>query len=164
MNLSTKGRYAVMAMADLARQGHGAVVSLAEIAERQAISLTYLTQLFNKLRRAGLVISVRGPGGGYRLAMAPGKVRIADVMFAVEEPFRTTRCEGEPGMGCQCNERCLTHDLWDALGAHIASFLSAVTLDDVIGGDPFAFVGPAAAADPNAAPAPGSGKVSGLNA
>lgn len=142
MNLTTKGRYAVMAMADLARQGPGATVSLADIADRQAISLTYLVQLFNKLRRAGLVTSARGPGGGYRLAAEPGKTAVSDIMFAVEEPFRTTRCSGRPGTGCGCSDRCLTHDLWEALGAHIASFLSAVTLADVIDGDPFSFVAP----------------------
>lgn len=142
MNLSTKGRYAVMAMADLARHAGGGAVTLAEIADRQAISQTYLVQLFNKLRKAGLVVSARGPGGGYRLSAHPGAIRISDIMFAVEEPFRTTRCHGRPGHGCLCGERCLTHDLWDALGAHIAAFLSAVSLADVIDGDPHSFVAP----------------------
>jgi len=142
MKLSTKGRYAVMAMADLAHNVDAGAVSLAEIAERQSISLNYLVQLFNKLRKAGLVVSARGPGGGYRLAAPIGEVRISDIMFAVEEPFRTTRCHGRPGKGCLCGERCMTHDLWDALGAHIAAFLSAVTLADVIDGDPHAFVAP----------------------
>ena len=141
MNLSTKGRYAVMAMADLARHGRTGPVALSAIAARQAISLTYLVQLFAKLRKAGLVTAGRGPGGGYRLAAPADEVRISDIMFAVEEPFRTTRCI-RPGVGCGCTERCLTHDLWDALGAHIASFLAAVTLADVVEGDPRAFVAP----------------------
>ena len=142
MNLSTKGRYAVMAMADLASQGRGTTVSLAGIAERQSISLTYLVQLFNKLRHSGLVTSVRGPGGGYKLTAVPADIAISDIMFAVDEPFKTTRCSGGPGAGCACGERCLTHDLWDALSAHIASFLNAVTLEDVIDGNPFSFVAP----------------------
>lgn len=142
MNLSTKGRYAVMAMSDLARHGEDGAVTLAAIAERQSISLNYLVQLFNKLKRAGLVVSARGPGGGYRLAAPASETRVSDIMFAVEEPFRTTRCLGEPGQGCLCGDRCLTHNLWDALGAHIAAFLSAITLADVIDGDPYAFVAP----------------------
>jgi Rrf2 family iron-sulfur cluster assembly transcriptional regulator len=142
MNLSTKGRYAVMAMTDLAGRDQSAAVTLAAIAERQAIPLSYLVQLFNKLKKAGLVISTRGPGGGYRLAAPASRICVSDIMLAVEEPFRTTRCPGVAGHGCLRGARCLTHDLWDALGAHIAAFLSTVTLADVIDGSPHSFVAP----------------------
>ena len=142
MNLSTKGRYAVMAMADLASHADSGSVTLAAIAERQAISLNYLVQLFNKLKKAGLVIAARGPGGGYRLAAPASEIRVSDIMFAVDESFRTTRCPGGTGQGCVGGERCLTHDLWDALSAHIAAFLSTVTLADVVSGDPRALVAP----------------------
>lgn len=142
MKLTSKGRYAVMAMADLARNGAGRPVSISDVGLRQAISVSFLEQIFNMLRRAGMVESVRGPGGGYRLALDPFEVRISDIMFAVEEQVRTTRCEGRPGVGCTCSGPCLTHDLWEALGAHIASFLSSVTLGDVVGGNALAFVAP----------------------
>ncbi|RME95270.1 MAG: Rrf2 family transcriptional regulator, partial [Alphaproteobacteria bacterium] len=133
MQVSTKGRYAVMAMADLAVAGEGAVVSLAEISGRQQISLAYLEQLFAKLRRAGLVESVRGPGGGYRLASDAGSITLNAVMAAVDEPVKMTRCTSEMKGGCVAENRCLTHDLWRSLGDHIVSFLSAVTLADVAG-------------------------------
>jgi Rrf2 family iron-sulfur cluster assembly transcriptional regulator len=133
MKLSSRGRYAVMAMADLAGQSSDGPVTLADIASRQAISQSYLEQLFAKLRRAGLVTSVRGPGGGYRLAKPADETRIADVILAVDEPIRATRCQGVVGKGCQAKgERCLTHDLWDELGRHIYLFLSGVTLEDVV--------------------------------
>lgn len=134
MRLSTKGRYAVMAMADLARHERGRAVCLAEIAARQDISLPYLEQLFARLRRRGLVKSVRGPGGGYRLARPAAQVPISDVVLAVDEPLRTTRCSGHDSVkGCMPGgERCLTHDLWDALGAQIQQFLAGVSLEDVI--------------------------------
>lgn len=132
MQLSSKGRYAVMAMADLATAGDGIVVSLAAISARQHISLPYLEQLFAKLRRAGLVESVRGPGGGYRLAATAGNITLAEVMAAVDEPVKMTRCtSGEPG-GCVVGNRCLTHDLWRSLGEHIIGFLDGVTLADVV--------------------------------
>jgi Rrf2 family iron-sulfur cluster assembly transcriptional regulator len=134
MRLSTKGRYAVMAMVDLA--GHGAPtqpVALAEIAERQGISLSYLEQLFAKLRRAGLVASVRGPGGGYRLGHAAGDVRVADIIMAVDEPITATRCKPGSAKGCtQDGARCVTHDLWEELGQQIHVFLSSVSLADVV--------------------------------
>jgi Rrf2 family iron-sulfur cluster assembly transcriptional regulator len=132
MRLSTKGRYAVMAMVDLARHSGGNPVCLAEIAERQEISLSYLEQLFAKLRRGGLVTSVRGPGGGYLLAHARSETRIADIILAVDEPIRATRCTpGAPG-GCRGNRsRCLTHDLWEELSNQIHLYLSSVSLDDV---------------------------------
>ena len=132
MKLSTKGRYAVMAMVDLAQQSDGRPISLADVAERQEISLSYLEQLFAKLRRFGLVKSVRGPGGGYFLAMPAGEMRICDIVLAVDEPIRATRCTPGSPEGCRANkERCLTHDLWEALGSHINQLLSSITGADV---------------------------------
>jgi Rrf2 family iron-sulfur cluster assembly transcriptional regulator len=132
MRLGTKGRYAVMAMADLARHGRDRAVSLAEIATRQEISLAYLEQLFAALRRHGLVRSVRGPGGGYRLAREAHAINVAEVVLAVDEPLTATRCEGKQ-VGCLGGgERCATHELWDALGGHIEHFLTSVSLEDVI--------------------------------
>jgi Rrf2 family iron-sulfur cluster assembly transcriptional regulator len=135
MRLSTKGRYAVMAMADLARREASAVraVALADIAERQEISLSYLEQLFARLRRKGLVTSARGPGGGYRLARTAAETNIADIVRAVDEPLRATRC-GQ-GKGCMLKgERCLTHDLWEDLGHRIEDYLASVSLADVVSG------------------------------
>jgi len=111
MRLSTKGRYAVMAMVDLAQHSGGDPVSLAEIAERQEISLSYLEQLFAMLRKGGLVKSVRGPGGGYLLAHDRAETRIADIILAVDEPIRATRCTPGAPVGCRGNPtRCSTHD------------------------------------------------------
>ena len=133
MNLSTKGRYAVMAMVDLARHSNGKPVALNEIAQRQEISLSYLEQLFARLRRGGLVVSARGPGGGYRLARSPEETRIADIMLAVDEPIKATRCEVGSPRGCTGQQgRCITHDLWEELGRQIQIFLSAVTIADVL--------------------------------
>ena len=137
MKLSTKGRYAVMAMADLARQGGNGAddthVPLAEIARRQEISLPYLEQLFVKLRRGGLVVATRGPRGGYRLAQPAEEMRIADIILAVDEPIKATRCRVDSSKGCLGRTgRCLTHDLWEELGRQIEVFLASVTLDDVI--------------------------------
>jgi Rrf2 family iron-sulfur cluster assembly transcriptional regulator len=135
MRLSTKGRYAVMAMADLARREGDAAraVALADIAARQEISLSYLEQLFARLRRKGLVKSARGPGGGYRLARTAETTTIAEIVHAVDEPLRATRCGA--GKGCMMKgEKCLTHDLWADLGAQIESYLASVSLADVIGG------------------------------
>ena len=121
-----------MAMVDLATHGHGKPVALAEIADRQAISLSYLEQLFAKLRRGGLVGSVRGPGGGYLLAHAADATRISDIILAVDEPIRATRCMPGSPKGCTGDtSRCMTHDLWEELGNHIHLFLSSVTLEDV---------------------------------
>jgi len=136
MRLSTKGRYAVMAMADLARRQSDAVraVALADIATRQQISLSYLEQLFARLRRKGLVQSARGPGGGYRLAREAAQTSIADIVHAVDEPLRATRCT-DKGKGCMLKgERCLTHDLWADLGDRIEDYLASVSLADVISG------------------------------
>ncbi len=128
-----------MAMVELAAReearGAGQVpgsVSLAEIAAAQQLSLAYLEQLFGRLRRAGLVISARGPGGGYRLARPPGTISIADIVDAVDESIRATRCEGGPP-GCLAGEQCLTHDLWQELGEQIRLFLANMTLADVVG-------------------------------
>ena len=138
MRLSTKGRYAVMAMADLARHSADGdrvrAVSLAEIAARQEISLSYLEQLFARLRRGGLVKSVRGPGGGYLLASSADETWVADIVLAVDEPIRATRCAGQGSpRGCMVGgERCITHDLWDGLGREIHRYLATVSLADVI--------------------------------
>ena len=123
-------------MADLARREGDAAraVALADIAERQEISLSYLEQLFARLRRKGLVKSARGPGGGYRLARTADDTSIADIVHAVDEPLRVTRCE-KVGPGCMVRgERCLTHDLWEDLGDRIEDYLASVSLADVVGG------------------------------
>ncbi len=133
MRLSTKGRYAVMAMVDLAATSQGSPVALADIAERQEISLSYLEQLFAKLRKGGLVKSVRGPGGGYLLAHSADATRVSDIILAVDEPIRTTRCANGTPQGCRTNRsRCLTHDLWEELGNQIHMYLSSVTVADVV--------------------------------
>jgi len=132
VKLSTKGRYAVMAMVDLASHSQGSPVALADIAERQEISLSYLEQLFGKLRKGGLVKSVRGPGGGYLLARPAVQLRISDIILAVDEPIQTTRCTPGSPAGCHNNKgRCLTHDLWEELGNQIYLYLSSVSLGDV---------------------------------
>ena len=136
MELNTKGRYAVTAMADLAKYGADGAQSLPAIAERQQISLAYLEQLFLKLRRAGLVESARGRSGGYRLSRPAGDIAVADIMGAVEEDMRMTRCGGELDKPCMAGRRCLTHGLWDALGDQIAAFLENVTLQEVVDGIP----------------------------
>ena len=138
MRLSTKGRYAVMAMADLAGNAgeskpESRPVALADIAARQDISLSYLEQLFAKLRRGGLVTSVRGPGDGYRLSRPSGELRIADIIMAVDEPIAATRCKPGSTKGCtKSGARCVTHDLWEELGQQIHVFLSSVSLADVV--------------------------------
>jgi Rrf2 family transcriptional regulator, iron-sulfur cluster assembly transcription factor len=132
VKLSSKGRYAVMAMVDLARHSDGRPVSLADIAERQEISLSYLEQLFAKLRRSGLVKSVRGPGGGYLLAHSRDATRIADIIVAVDEPLHAVRCTPGAAIGCRIDRsRCLTHDLWEELSNQIHLYLSSVSLGDV---------------------------------
>ena len=133
MKLSTKGRYAVMAMVDLAANASAKPVALADVADRQDISLSYLEQVFGKLRKAGLVKSVRGPGGGYLLAHGPTDTRVADIIMAVDEPIQTTRCTPGSPQGCQADRaRCLTHDLWEELGNQIYLYLSSVSLEDVV--------------------------------
>ncbi|MBV8492584.1 MAG: Rrf2 family transcriptional regulator [Alphaproteobacteria bacterium] len=132
MKLGAKARYAVMAMVDLARHSNDAPVCLADIAKRQEISLPFLEQLFAKLRRSGLVKSVRGPGGGYLLAHDRNETRIADIITAVDEPIHAVRCTPGAASGCRIDRsRCLTHDLWEELSNQIHVYLSSVSLDDV---------------------------------
>ena len=140
MRLSTRGRYAVMALVEMAaREGraegcmNGRPVTLNDIAPAQQLSVAYLDQLFGRLRRAGLVASARGPGGGYRLARPADAIRIAEVVEAADEPIVATRCE-EGGPGCLGGTRCRTHDLWAELGDQIRLFLGAMTLADVVDG------------------------------
>src|SRR5262245_46594447 len=127
-----------MAMADLAKHGAGDALALSVIAERQQISLAYLEQLFLKLRRACLVESARGRSGGYRLARPAASISVAEIMAAVEEGVRMTRCHGEAVTPCVAGQRCLTHGLWDALGEQILVFLKSISLADVIDGIPAA--------------------------
>ena len=136
MELNTKGRYAVMAMTDLAKYGGADAVPLSAVAERQQISLAYLEQLFVKLRRAGLVESARGRSGGYRLGRSASQITVAEVMRAVDEGMRMTRCGGEESAPCMSGRRCLTHGLWDALSDRIGSFLESVSLQEVLDGLP----------------------------
>lgn len=126
MKLTTKGRYAVTAMLDLAIHGAEGPVCLSDIAARQDISLAYLEQLFTRLRREGLVDSTRGPGGGYRLGREAEAISIAEVIRAVDETLDTTRCAGD--RNCQRGERCLTHQLWEDLGEHIQGYLAGISL------------------------------------
>lgn len=133
MKLTARARYAVTALADIAAFGEDGPVALSDIAARHVISLTFLEQLFGKLKKAGLVESRRGANGGYVLAAAPADIRVADVVLAVDEPIRTTACVPGQQVGCSgTSARCLTHDLWDELGRHIEVFLSSITLADVI--------------------------------
>ena len=145
MQISTRGRYAVMAMVDLAghqrETGNCAPVCLADIAARQQLSLSYLEQLFSKLRRAGLVSSARGPGGGYKLARRSDQLAIAEIVLAVNEPIRATRCEDGSG-GCMAapgkapgSMKCQTHDLWFELSRQVSLFLDGISLADVITGN-----------------------------
>lgn len=130
MKLTTKGRYAVTAMLDLALHGHEGPVSLAEISTRQEISLSYLEQLFAKLRRKGLVSSTRGPGGGYSVARKLSDVAVSEIIGAVNESVDATQCAGKEN--CHSHGRCLTHDLWEGLSEQIEEFLSGVSLQDMI--------------------------------
>lgn len=130
MKLTTKGRYAVTAMLDLALHDQAGPVALADIATRQGISLSYLEQLFARLRKRGLVRSVRGPGGGYRLGRDAGEIAVSDVIWAVDEMVDATRCGGREN--CQGEERCLTHDLWHDLSQQIQEFLSRIDLAQLV--------------------------------
>lgn len=132
MKMSTKGRYAVMAMIDIATHSGGDPVSLAEVAERQDISQEYLEQLFGKLRKAKLVESARGPGGGYRLARSMNAIPVAEIIAAVDEELQFTRCNGDAVEGCVKGERCNAHDLWSSLGRQMMYFLSSISLEDVV--------------------------------
>lgn len=133
MRVGSKGRYAVIALVDVAQNSGARPVALAEVAERQQISLSYLEQLFGKLRRYGLVSSVRGPGGGYRLAKTLPQITVADIILAVDEPIDATRCHGL--QNCKDDQKCLTHDLWENLNKVIFDYLHSVNLADLAHGD-----------------------------
>lgn len=133
MILGTKARYAVMAMVDLAAQSAERPIKLAEIAGRQEIPLAYLEQIFARLKQQGLVKSVKGPGGGYRLARPVEQTPISDIVIAMEESIKMTRCESHQSGGCMSSKaRCLTHDLWDGLSEQIFKYFHAITLEDVL--------------------------------
>lgn len=130
MRLTTKGRYAVTAMLDLALHARHEPVSLADISERQSISVSYLEQLFAKLRKQGLVSSVRGPGGGYQLARDGGEIFIAEIIDAVDESVDATRCGGKGD--CQQGMTCLTHELWSDLSDQLHAFLGGISLQELV--------------------------------
>lgn len=130
MRLTTKGRFAVTAMIDLAMRDHGGPVTLAGISQRQRISLSYLEQLFGKLRRHELVASTRGPGGGYTLGRPAGQITVADIIFAVDEPLDATQCGGKEN--CLDDQRCMTHDLWTNLNARMVEYLDSVSLAHLV--------------------------------
>jgi Rrf2 family transcriptional regulator, iron-sulfur cluster assembly transcription factor len=130
MRLTTKGRFAVTAMVDLALRHGGGPVTLAEISSRQKISLSYLEQLFGKLRRHQLVDSVRGPGGGYRLAKDMAAISVAEIILAVDEPIDATQCAGKEN--CRDEQKCLTHDLWATLNERIFDYLGGVSLRQLV--------------------------------
>jgi Rrf2 family transcriptional regulator, iron-sulfur cluster assembly transcription factor len=130
MRLTTKGRFAVTAMIDLALREHNGPVTLAGISQRQKISLSYLEQLFGKLRRHELVESTRGPGGGYTLGRVSKDITVADIIFAVDEPLDATQCGGKEN--CQDDQRCMTHDLWANLNARMVDYLDSVSLADLV--------------------------------
>ena len=130
MRLTTKGRFAVTAMIDVAMRQHEGPVTLAGISERQRISLSYLEQLFGKLRRRGLVTSTRGPGGGYQLERAMNKTTVSDIIFAVDEPLDATQCGGKEN--CHDDQRCMTHELWANLNVRMLDYLDSVTLADLV--------------------------------
>jgi Rrf2 family transcriptional regulator, iron-sulfur cluster assembly transcription factor len=130
MRLTTKGRFAVTAMADLAMRNGKGPVTLASISERQKISLSYLEQLFGKLRRNNIVIAVRGPGGGYCLARPGSQITIADIIMAVDEPVDSTRCGGKAD--CHDEQQCMTHDLWTGLNEALCRYLKGISLQQVV--------------------------------
>ena len=130
MRLTTKGRYAVTAILDVALHESFGPVNLMDISKRQGISLAYLEQLFLRLRKEDLITSSRGPGGGYRLRQSRSDISVADVIRAVDEQVDATRCGGHKN--CQADERCLTHDLWEDLSLHITNFLSDISLSDLV--------------------------------
>jgi len=130
MRLTTKGRYAVTAMLDLAIHYENGPITLADISRRQGISLSYLEQLFSRLRKQGLVVSARGPGGGYRLSREAAEIAVADVITAIDEKVDATRCGGLAN--CQDDQPCLTHELWSDLSQRIYDFLSGITLANLV--------------------------------
>lgn len=130
MKLTSKGRYAVTAMLDVALHSTRGPVPLADISERQEISLSYLEQLFSRLRKEKLVESIRGPGGGYRLGKSANEITIGAVIKAVDESVDATRCQGQSD--CQGGDRCLTHSLWQDLSDRISVFLNSITLGELM--------------------------------
>ncbi|MGX2041912.1 Fe-S cluster assembly transcriptional regulator IscR [Methylocaldum sp. MU1018] len=130
MRLTTKGRYAVTAMLDLAYHSEKRPVTLTDIAKRQHISLSYLEQLFARLRRAGMVEGVRGPGGGYQLSRGADQINIAEIIIAVDETIDSTRCGGKAN--CQNSQPCLTHELWMGLSEQIRDYLASISLQDIL--------------------------------
>lgn len=133
MKLNAKGRYAVTAMVDLAYYSKTCSVKIAEIAERQELPVPYLEQIFAKLKRATLVDSVRGPSGGYTLSRPATSISVVDIIHAVEEPVRITKCKGDHTTPCRVDKtQCLTHDLWEGLGATIQTYLEGVSLQSIL--------------------------------
>ena len=133
MKLSSKGRYAVMAMADLAKNNNKEPTSLSEISLRQGISLSFLEQLFLRLKRNNLVERARGPRGGYLLSRAPDEIKLSSIIEAVDEKIKTVKCKKESKRGCNGKSiKCITHDLWDDLETHIKNFFEKNTLNDII--------------------------------
>ena len=133
MKLTSKGRYAVMAMADLAKNNDREPISLSEISLRQGISVSYLEQLFLKLRKNNLVQSARGPSGGYVLSKPPGDIKLLSIIRAVDEKIKTVKCRKESKKGCNGKSiKCITHNLWDDLEAHINKFFEDNTLNDIL--------------------------------
>ena len=133
MKLTSKGRYAIMAMADLAKNNVKEPTSLTEISLRQGISIAYLEQLFLKLRKNNLVQSARGPAGGYVLSKPPGEIKLLSIISAVDEKIKTVKCKKESKKGCNGKSiKCITHNLWDDLEAHINKFFENNTLEDIL--------------------------------
>jgi len=130
MRLTTRGRFAVTAMADMAMHCGTDPVTLGEISARQKISVSYLEQLFGKMRRHGLVESVRGPGGGYRLARGMAQIAVADIILAVDEPIDATQCRGKEN--CRDDQKCITHDLWAKLNEQVLNYLAATSLKNLV--------------------------------
>ncbi len=132
MILGTKARYAVMAMVEMSGREREHPVRLADLAKSQEITAPYLEQIFRKLKLGGLVVSVRGPGGGYVLSRGAEKIYVSEIVEAVDESLKMTRCDSHKTSGCMSNKsRCLTHDLWEGLGKHIHDYLAAISLSDV---------------------------------
>ena len=133
MKLSSKGRYAVMAMADLAKNNDKTPISLSEISLRQGISLSFLEQLFLRLKKNNLVLSSRGPSGGYSLTKSPEEIKLSSIINAVDEKIKTVKCKRESKRGCNGkSSKCITHDLWDDLESHINNFFETNTLKDIL--------------------------------
>ena len=132
MRLTTKGRYAVTAMLDLSLNYGAGAITLADISERQGISLSYLEQLFARLRKQGLVSSSRGPGGGYRLSRSAENITVMDVIAAVDEKVDSTQCQGKHN--CHADEQCVSHELWESLSDQIRSYLDGISLHQVVNG------------------------------